>query len=190
MQTSELPDLAHTGSGAIHWAATAAAMAAVIAGAGLLQPHSATARNAPSAAAAESASAPAPDADAVPYPIRCGGVPTTVARRASGDLDGDGSPETVAVVRCDAGSGTPPEGVYVLTHGSGATPRIVATLVDPARRTNVEDLAVVGGTVSATLVGYSSPGVPSCCPDQRESVEWRWRGDAFVRSVRPTGQGA
>ena len=39
-------------------------------------------------------------------------------KKASGDLDGDGSPETVAVVHCDAGMGTPPDGVYVLTRAA------------------------------------------------------------------------
>ena len=56
-----------------------------------------------------------------------------VTKKASGDLDGDGRPETVAVVRCDAGSGTPPSGVYVVTQPltAGGAPRVVATLIDP-----------------------------------------------------------
>ncbi len=71
-------------------------------------------------------------------------------KKASGDLDGDGSPETVAVVRCDAGIGTPPNGVYVLTQGgSGARkPRVVATLVDPKDRLDVTDFAVRDGAVA------------------------------------------
>ena len=100
-----------------------------------------------------------------------------------GDLDGDGRPETVAVVHCDAGSGTPPSGIYVLTQGSGAAPRVVATLVDPADRKTVSDVAVRDGVVSATLLGYSSLEVPRCCPDQEEQVSWRWQGNAFVRSA-------
>ncbi|WP_299537674.1 hypothetical protein [uncultured Streptomyces sp.] len=190
MQHSALPDLAHTDSRAVHWLATAAAMAAVVALAGLLQPGSATATAtpAPGAAAAPrpavSGPAPAaPDPAAADFPLACGPVGHTVADHVAGDLDGDGAPETVALVHCDAGSGTPPGGVYVLT-GSGTAPRVVATLVDPARKMTVTGLAVQDGVVSATLLGYSSLDVPRCCPDLTEASDWRWSNGAFVRSTR------
>ncbi|MFF9349672.1 hypothetical protein [Streptomyces sp. NPDC014734] len=183
MQPSELPDLAHTDARPLHWLATAAAMAAVVAAAGLLQPDPAASAQTPHRVAARHGTAPAPDPRAVSYPLDCAGRGYTVAGRASGDLDGDGRPETVAVVHCAAGSGTPPSGVYVLTRGSGAAPRIVATLVDPAQRLSAGDLAVRDGVVSATLLGYSSDDVPSCCPDQKEYVTWRWQGGAFVRTA-------
>ncbi|MFJ2024031.1 hypothetical protein ACIODW_09545 [Streptomyces sp. NPDC087897] len=186
MQTPALPDLAHTAAKPVHWLATAAAMAGVVALAGLLQPRTATA----TAAASEQrtttphgAAASAPDPAGVDFPLECGAAGTTVARHAPGDLDGDGRPETVAVVHCDAGSGTPPAGIYVLTRTDGAAPRVVATLVDPADRRTVKDFAVRGGAVSATLLGYSSLEVPRCCPDQEEQASWRWRGKAFVRST-------
>ncbi|PCG83378.1 hypothetical protein CIB93_24965 [Streptomyces sp. WZ.A104] len=185
MQTSALPDLAHTAAKPVHWLATAAAMAGVVALAGLLQPRTATA----TATAPEQRTttrhgqqALAPDPVGVDFPLECGGAGTTVARQAPGDLDGDGRPETVAVVHCDAGSGTPPSGIYVLTRGSGPAPRVVATLVDPAARKTVGDFAVRGGVVSATLLGYSSLDVPRCCPDQVEQASWRWKGKAFVRT--------
>lgn len=181
VQTSALPDLAHTATKPVHWLATAAAMAAVVALAGLLQPRTATAT-----ATAHEQRTPtpvaAPDPAKVDFPLECGGAGTTVARQAPGDLDGDGRPETVAVVHCDAGSGTPPSGVYVLTQGSGAAPRIVATLVDPADKKTVGDFAVREGRISATLLGYSSLEVPRCCPDQEEQASWRWKGSAFVRT--------
>lgn len=181
MQTSALPDLAHTAAKPIHWLATAAAMAGVVALAGLLQPRSATA----TATASEqrtTAQNGAPDPAGVDFPLECGGAGTTVAKQAPGDLDGDGRPETVAVVHCAAGSGTPPGGIYVLTRTSGAAPRVVATLVDPADKKTVGDFGVRDGVVSATLLGYSSLEVPRCCPDQEEQASWRWRGQAFVRT--------
>ncbi|MFJ2132344.1 hypothetical protein ACIQWV_25705 [Streptomyces sp. NPDC098085] len=186
MQPSELPDLAHTDSRPLHWLATATAMAAVVAAAGMLQPDPAASASTTHRTTAQHGTAPvaAPDPERVAYPLECAGVGSVVAQQAPGDLDGDGRPETVAVVHCDAGSGTPPSGVYVLTRGSGAAPRIVATLVDPAQKMNVGDLAVRDGVVSATLFGYSSADVPRCCPDQQEKVTWRWKGGAFVRSVR------
>lgn len=194
MQTSAIPDLAHTDAQPVHWLATATAMAAVVAGAGLLQPEAATATATASASehrvTTQHGSAPAaaaPDPAGVVFPLDCGAAGQTVADRASGDLDGDGGPETVAVVRCAAGSGTPPSGIYVLTRASGAAPRVVATLLDPARKLSVTDFAVRDGRVSATLLGYSSADVPRCCPDELETATWQWKGNAFIKSAGHAG---
>ncbi|MDT9684096.1 hypothetical protein RND61_18810 [Streptomyces sp. TRM76323] len=190
MQTSAVPDLAHTHARPAHWLATAAATACVIALAGLVQPGPALATD-PAAPArpASAAGAPAPDAATATYPLTCAGAPTVVPRTATGDLDGDGRPETVAAAHCQAGSGTPPHGLYVLTRGAGGTgaARVVATLVDPADALSVGDLAVRDGVVMATLLGYSSPDVPRCCPDEREAAEWRWSGGAFLRATATHG---
>ncbi|MFE3899067.1 hypothetical protein ACFXPY_01545 [Streptomyces sp. NPDC059153] len=185
MQPSELPDLAHTDTKPLHWLATATAMAAVVAAAGMLQPDPTASASTPHRTTAQhgTASVAAPDPERATFPLECSGVENTVAKQAPGDLDGDGRPETVAVVHCAAGSGTPPSGVYVLTQGSGATPRVVATLVDPAQKMSVGDFAVRDGIISATLLGYSSAAVPSCCPDQQEQVTWQWQGGAFVRAT-------
>ena len=183
MQTSAVTDLAHTHARPVHWLTTATAMAAVVALAGLLQPDPAGAAGAHGAPAPR----PAPDSDTARFPLECGGNPSTIAQRATGDLDGDGNPETVAVVHCEAGSGTPPSGIYVLTHGKGTgTPaaRVVATLVEPSQQKNVSGFTVSGGAVHATLLGYSTPDVPSCCPDQHEQVSWRWQGGTFVRTAQ------
>ncbi|MFG2625914.1 hypothetical protein [Streptomyces sp. NPDC048473] len=185
MQTSELPDLAHTDTKPLHWLATATAMAAVVAAAGMLQPDPAASASTPHGTTAQhgTAAVAAPDPERAAFPLECGGLENTVAKQAPGDLDGDGRPETVAVVHCAAGSGTPPSGVYVLTQGSGAAPRIVATLVDPAQKMSVGDFAVRDGIISATLLGYSSAAVPGCCPDQQEKVTWQWQSGAFVRAT-------
>ncbi|MFF5725890.1 hypothetical protein [[Kitasatospora] papulosa] len=194
MQTSALPDLAHTDAKPVHWLATATAMAAVVAAAGLFQPEAATATATASASeqrvTQQHGGAPAveaPDPAGVTFPLDCGAAGHTVAESATGDLDGDGGPESVAVVRCAAGSGTPPSGVYVVTQGNGAAPRVVATLVDPAQKLSVTDFTVRDGSVSATLLGYSSAAVPRCCPDELESAVWQWRGNAFVKTTTPAG---
>jgi hypothetical protein len=160
-------------------------MAAVVAAAGLLQPKAATASQRGSQSQTATAAAPAPDPATVDLPLECGGAKSVVTKKASGDLDGDGSPETVAVARCDAGSGTPPSGVYVLTGDRGAGSRVVATFLEPAQGMSVKEFALSDGVVTATLLGYSSPDVPSCCPDQQEKVKWQWRGGKFVRTVQP-----
>ncbi|MFF2135847.1 hypothetical protein [Streptomyces sp. NPDC058193] len=195
MQTSALPDLAHTDAKPVHWLATATAMAAVVAAAGLLQPEAATA----TASASEhrvterhggAPAATAPDPAGVTFPLDCGAAGRTVADSAQGDLDGDGGPETVAVVRCAAGSGTPPSGIYVVTRRSGVAPRVVATLVDPAQKLSVTGLTVRDGKISATLLGYSSADVPRCCPDELENAAWQWKGNAFIRTAGPAGSTA
>ncbi|GAA1362933.1 hypothetical protein [Streptomyces beijiangensis] len=184
MQPSALPDLAHTRTRPVHWLATAAAMAAVVAGAGFLQPDAATASQ------AGPHTATAPGTTGAVFPLKCDGAKTTVVKKASGDLDGDGSPETVAVVRCAAGSGTPPSGIYVLTRpaSEGGAPRIVATLLDPEIEQSVTDFAVLDGEVTATLLGYSTAAVPRCCPDVQEKAKWRWQGGKFLRSAQAEAQ--
>ncbi|MFJ8078790.1 hypothetical protein ACIQ7Q_33865 [Streptomyces sp. NPDC096176] len=185
MQNSAaVPDLAHTHARPVHWLATAAAMAAVMAGAGMLQPEAATASQPGGGQRTTTAAAPAPAPDpaTVELPIECGSLGNVVTKKASGDLDGDGGPETVVAARCDAGSGTPPSGLYVLSAGPDSDARVVATLVDPALKQSVGALAVRDGAVVATLLGYSSAEVPSCCPDEREEIKWQWQGGKFVRS--------
>ncbi|GAB2855622.1 hypothetical protein GCM10027074_23300 [Streptomyces deserti] len=188
MQPSAVPELAHTHTRPIHWLATATAVAAVVALSSVLQPGPATAAQ---AVGPQTRSAPAnltpPDPADVEFPIECGPVKAVVKKKASGDLDGDGRPETVAVVHCDAPMGTPPDGVYVLTRAADSDkPRVVATLVDPKDSTTVGDFAVRDGAVTATLLGYSSADVPRCCPDVTSDVKWRWKNGAFVRST-PAG---
>jgi hypothetical protein len=192
VQHSAVPELAHTHPRPIHWVATATAIAGVVALSSVLQPDPATAAQ---AAGPQSRTAPAPALTAPPnpasveFPIDCGPVKALVVKKATGDLDGDGRPETVAVVHCDAAMGTPPDGVYVLTRAkeTGA-PRVVATLVDPKDRRTVTDFALRDGAVLATLLGYSTSDVPSCCPDVKQSAKWHWKNGSFIRST-PAGTG-
>ncbi|MGW6617002.1 hypothetical protein ACWGA0_26590 [Streptomyces erythrochromogenes] len=183
--TLATPDtLAHTRTRPLHWLATATAMAAVIAAAGLVQP----AAGSPAAAeepAAKGPQAAAPDAAAVTYPLDCKGAPQAVTATAQGDLDGDGRPETVAAVRCDAGSGTPPHAVYVLVQdpAEGSRPRVVATLLDTPQRQTATELTVRDRTVTASLLGYSGPEVPRCCPDKKQLAKWRWSDGKFRQEL-------
>ncbi|WP_411106642.1 hypothetical protein [Streptomyces sp. cmx-4-9] len=167
-------------------------MAAVIAAAGLFQPATGTPAETVAAAGAPAADdprdttpAPAPDAAAATYPLDCHGAPHTVTATAEGDLDADGRPETVAAVRCDAGSGTPPHALYVLTRdrAPAAAPRLVATLLDTGRQQTVTDLTIRDGTVTAHLLGYSSPEVPRYSPDTKQLAKWRWSGGKFRQEL-------
>lgn len=181
MQPSAGPDLPHTRTHVAHWLATGVGLAAVVMVVALARPPG---------AAATSAGAPgagAPGATAVRYPLDCAGGPVDVVDHASADLDADGRTDTVAVVRCHTESGTPPSGVFVLSRGAdpSAPPRIVATLLDPARKLSLTGLSVVGHTVSATLLGYSSDTVPRCCPDLSRKFSWVWRDGRFAARPGP-----
>ncbi|MFI6148018.1 hypothetical protein [Streptomyces sp. NPDC051109] len=179
----------HNGSRPLHWLATATAMAAVVAAAGLIQPDAAAGGPAApvntSAAPASGPQAAAPDPAAVTYPLDCKGLPTAVTATAQGDLDGDGRPETVVAVRCDAGSGTPPHAIYVLAQDKtpGATPRVVATLLEAGKRQIATDLTIRDGAVTASLLGYSSPQVPRYSPDVKQLAKWRWSGGKFRQEL-------
>ncbi|WP_405815143.1 hypothetical protein OG241_11540 [Streptomyces sp. NBC_01390] len=191
MQRSVVPELAHTQTRPIHWLATATVLAGVVALSPAFQPGSATAAQAAGPAGHSAVGAAPPDPTGVAFPLQCGPLPVLVQDKATGDLDGDGRPETVASVRCDAGSGTPPNGVYVLTQAADAKrPRLVATLVDPKSRLTVTDLTVRDGAVTATLLGYSSLDVPRCCPDVDERAKWQWKNGAFLRSTPAGAQSA
>ncbi|MFD9304858.1 hypothetical protein ACFWCB_19730 [Streptomyces sp. NPDC060048] len=196
----ELRTLAHHRARPVHWLATASALAAVIAAAGFLQPDPATgaptAQSGPTnptspagpttpASPPKGPEAAAPDPNALTYPLDCRGAPQAVTASAQGDLDGDGRPETVAAVRCDAGSGTPPHAIYVLTRGTGgdAGPRVVATLLEAGRRQTATELTVRDGVVTATLLGYSSPEVPRYSPDTKQLAKWRWTGGKFRQEL-------
>ena len=188
MQQSAVPELAHTHTRPIHWVATATAVAGVVALSSVLQPNPATAAQ---AAGPQSQKAPAtttaPNPAHVDFPIDCGPVKALVVKKATGDLDVDDRPETVAVVHCDAPMGTPPDGVYVLTQAADAKkPRVVATLIDPKDRITVKNLALTDGTVLADTLGYSSDSVPSCCPDVKTSAKWQWKNGTFLRTT-PAG---
>ncbi|MER5933115.1 hypothetical protein [Streptomyces sp. NPDC002054] len=195
------PALPHTHARPLHWLTTAAAMAAIIAAAGLLQPTPAagarTPTPTPKAAAAPgpqapgtqpAPQAPAPDPQAAAYPLDCRGGPHQITGTAQGDLDGDGHPDTVVAVRCEAGLGTPPNALYVLAPDPAdrTRSRVVATLLPAERRRHVTELAVRDGAVTATLLGYSAPEVPRCCPDTREHAKWAWTAGKFSLQLTTT----
>lgn len=179
------PDLPHTRARTAHWLVTAAALSALLGATALTQHSDATATPADSPGTLSAATGPDP-AEAT-YPLDCGPWDVDVVSREAIDFDGDGTAETVAVVRCATGTGTPPGGMYVLTRPVGGTgePRIAETLVDPHEELIVDDLTVRGRTVSAQLRGYSSDAVPRCCPDMERSVKWDWKDGKFALRAAP-----
>jgi hypothetical protein len=217
VQPSARQDLPHTHARGIHWISTAAAVGAVVAAAVLVAPAGAaqsTARAAdgstvqnkaahgarppaatasPAAPATTPATSPAtpaaaPDPTAATYPLTCaGGARPDVVSQVSGDLDGDGGPETAVVVRCHSDTGTPPSGVYVLSAPAepGGAPRVAVTLVKPQDNRQIQHFRLEGSQVKATVLGFSSDDVPQCCPDMSRTYTWEWRGDRYVALPGP-----
>ncbi|KUL49066.1 hypothetical protein ADL22_08850 [Streptomyces sp. NRRL F-4489] len=189
MQPLAGEDLLHTRPHPMHWLATATAVSAVIALSSFFQPAGATATAAAAGTGAggSAPAAPPPDPARVRFPVDCGPNRLDVVRTVSGDLDGAGGTQTVAEVRCHTEAGSPPSAVYVLAQPTDpkAAPRIVATLLAPDRRLSVQELALDGRTVSATVQGYSSPDVPRYLPDVHTTLKWQWRGGKFVQSELP-----
>ncbi|HEY5834776.1 hypothetical protein [Streptomyces sp.] len=185
MQPSAGPALPHTRTRTVHWLSTAAALAAVVAAVALVQPAGASAGAAGDAGSAghPAGPVPAPDPGLVDYPLTCPpGAEADVVDRVSGDLDRDGSPETVVVVRCHSELGTPPSGVYVIgaPAAGGGAPHIVETLVEPEDDRQITDFRLDGRTVRATVLGFSTDSTPRCCPDMRGTYAWEWRGNRYV----------
>lgn len=185
-------DLPHTRAGRVHWITTAAAVGAVVAAMAAIQPADASPRTHTAAAPAgtEGPAAPVapPDPLAVTYPLTCApGTKPDVVSRVSGDLDGDGRPETAVVVRCHSDTGTPPSGVYILSAPAkaGGPPRIAVALVKPQDNRQIQDFRLEDGTVKATVLGFSSDSVPQCCPDMSRTYTWEWRGDRYVALPGP-----
>ncbi|KIZ17694.1 hypothetical protein [Streptomyces natalensis] len=185
-------DLTHTQPRLMHWLATATAVSGVVAAASFVQPPDATATTARAGKATyetKSAARPAaaPDPRRVTFPVDCGPNRLDVVHKVSGDLDLDGTTETVAVVRCHTETGTPPSGVFVLARPTDpkAPPRVVATLLAPSQKLSVQALTLQGGEISATLLGYSTLDVPRCCPDVRKNTKWQWRDGKFLQTELP-----
>jgi hypothetical protein len=172
----------------VHWITTAAALGAVVAAVALVQPADASQSAAPGGSDKPPAPVTAPDPAAVTYPMNCApGVAVDVVAKVSGDLDGDGRPETVVVVRCHSDVGTLPNGVFVLSAPTtaGGAPRIAETLVRPQDDRQISDFRLTGRTVQATVLGFSSATTPRCCPDLRRDYSWEWRGDRYVALPGP-----
>lgn len=179
-------ELPHTRTRMVHWLSTAVALAAVVGATAFIQPADASAQ--PTLTTASSG--PAPDPKKADFPVDCGSpsVPIDVVDKGSADFDGDGRKETVASVRCHSGTGSPPNALFVLAAAArpGQPPRVVATMLRTKERMTVQDLRVSGRTVSAKLLGYSSPSVPSCCPDKQRKVKWEWKDGKFALEAAPT----
>lgn len=181
MQPSAGPALPHTRTRSVHWITTAAALGAVVAAVAAVQP--ADASQAHTDAKAPGPPVAAPDPHAAAYPLTCApGASVDVVSHVSADMDGDGRPETIVVVRCHSDTGTPPSGVYILDPPAavGGRPKVVQTLVSPKDDRQIAGFRLDGRAVKATVFGFSSDNTPRCCPDLERAYTWEWRDGRYV----------
>lgn len=107
------------------------------------------------------------DWNTVAYPHDCPGVPFDV--RDARPLTADARTYVVQV-RCAAGSGTAPDGLYTYALApDGGAPTLVGTLLAPGEDRIVQEFALRDGKIHATLQGWSAEDIPRCCPDTEET---------------------
>lgn len=121
------------------------------------------------------------DWTAIDHPLSCDGTGEKVESVHLGDLNGRPPSEAVVAVRCDAGAGSPPSGLYVYAGRLGDV-RLLGTLLRPEDDVLLTSVSVRGEVVTATGTTYSSDQVPRCCPDERFAGSWRWDGGTFRRT--------
>ncbi|MDH6117611.1 hypothetical protein ABH930_003028 [Kitasatospora sp. GAS204A] len=132
--------------------------------------------------------AQAPDPAQAQLPLDCGPMPTAVSISFTADL-GDGTPATVVAAHCQAGSGTAPDGVFVLAPGQDGHPAVRDTLLRWQEGFIVTRLALRSdGTITAIAKGYSTADVPRCCPDLTVQFNWTRHADGYQRTqqIAPT----
>lgn len=111
------------------------------------------------------------------YPFDCSPVGYLVLHSQDVELTGDRNRDAVVLVRCNAGAGTPPVGLYVFDGASSpAAPRLLATLLSPNEGKQAGTFTVRDRTISMRTYGFSSDRVPHCCPDETFHLTWTWHG--------------
>ncbi|WP_035804793.1 hypothetical protein [Kitasatospora mediocidica] len=172
----------HARPGLLHWSAVLAACGAVVAAALAAGPAAGAVRTASPGSPRPVPTAQAPDPAKAALPLDCGPLPVKIAISFSADL-GDGTPSTVVAAHCDAGNGTPPDGVFVLGEGPDGVPVVRDTLVRWQENLTLTRLALRSdGVLTGQAVGYSGDGVPRCCPDLKVNLNWSRKGGSYVRT--------
>jgi hypothetical protein len=126
----------------------------------------------------------APRIEEIDYPLDCSGFGVVVDQAIDHDFTGDGVPEAIRVVACNAGGGSPPHAVLAYGSSPDGAPVLLQTLLDEYDGLRV-DLEMDSGALTGTAWGYSSPDVPGCCPDLEGQIQWRWKGSLFVMEAGP-----
>lgn len=96
---------------------------------------------------------------------------------ASGDLSGDGSPDSALVLETDAGGSGVFYDLAVVSNQDGRPGTV--QVIPLGDRISLKGLKIVDGVVQAELA-QAGPADPACCPSQRVSRQFRLQGDRLV----------
>jgi heat shock protein HslJ len=98
---------------------------------------------------------------------------------ATGDLDGDGSAETVVLLSSSGGGSGTRSSVAVVARRGGRVQNVATRLLGD--RVQVRSLAIEDGLLTIGVV-RAGPNDPACCPGEMATYSWRLRagelGDA------------
>lgn len=123
----------------------------------------------------------------VAHPLACGRLAVRLLDVEVRDVTGDGEPEAVVLLRCDAGAGSPPSAMYVYNRAprSGEVPSPMAILLRQEEDLLLNEITTAERMIQGTAYAYSGPDVPRCCPDRHLRLTWRWTGTRFAQQSEP-----
>jgi hypothetical protein len=158
----------------------AAAVMAVLVAAGQAVPAAPTAEQLKNATYKGVEDAPVSLKDGVyeGEPFRGGGamrlrVGLQAAGVVTGDLDGDGVPEAVALLWKSSGGSGVFTYVAVVGNRGGNVENVATALIGD--RQQVRSLSIVDGRIVAEVIGHG-PGEPLCCPTEKQRLTWELAG--------------
>lgn len=119
------------------------------------------------------------------YSVDCGGQTTGSA--VAYPSPQPGTQLAIVFVSCVAGAGSPPSAVLVYDNPSSADgPHLRQTLLtyqdNWAPKQGGTNAA--GPNLAINADGYSTDGIPRCCPDLHTTLTWTWIGNEYVATAR------
>lgn len=129
------------------------------------------------------------DWNAVDYPIDCGTpavTPKTTVQKIAYATPHHNRPVAVALVRCNAGAGSPSSSLFVYDGStSRTTPHLAAALLTASDNWVVNDFTAAGSTLTVPVLGFSSDSVARCCGDVHATLTWQWNGTGYALEGTP-----
>lgn len=102
--------------------------------------------------------------------------------QASGDLDGDGQPDSAVVLVSDPGGSGVFYELAVVSNQAGQPGAI--RLIPLGDRVDIRGVSIAEGHIQVDLL-QAGPRDPACCPTQRLSRQFRLQGDRLVAQGLP-----
>ncbi len=114
-----------------------------------------------------------PDWSKIRYAMNCGGTGVVVVQALNKDYSGDGRPEAVRLVRCNAGAGSPPSSLFVYNADKFGAPHLIDTLISQGEGLAMNGISSEGNDLFGTVYAVDGSGI-------EYNVAWVWQGKGFV----------